>query len=216
MKFYLNGSEIECSPDEYKRLIDLGVINNGNSTADNKGAPKIQTYPGQQSLEDWLKEGQRGVVAVYGCQIPGPVVYDQKFTCDTKTISNPAQTLMLNKGTTSVLATDKCDADESTEKTGNVAIKITDNVSNDTPLPPIDMSTIVDLSTIRDGDSYIVKQTDINKYVAVRMYNEEAYLSVVKLDAVRFVNEEAATNYANMAAKATGNNFKAVKFDYDW
>jgi hypothetical protein len=210
MKFYLNGSEIECSPDEYKRLIDLGVINNGNSTADNKGVPKLQTYPGQQSLEDWLKEGQRGVVAVYGCQIPGPVVYDQNFTCDTKTISKPSQTLMVNNGTTSVLAADKCDADESTEKSGNVAIKITDNVSNDTPLPPIDMNTIsVDAS-------YIVKQTDINKYVAVRMYNEEAYLSVVKLDAVRFINEEAATNYANMASKATGNNFKAVKFDYDW
>lgn len=216
MKFYLNGSEIECSPDEYKRLIDLGVINNGNSTADNKGLPKLQTYPGQQSLEDWLKEGQRGVVAVYGCQIPGPVVYDQKFTCDTKTISNPAQTLMVNNGTTSILATDKCDADESTEKSGNVAIKITDNVSNDTPLPPIDMSTIIDLSTVRDGASYIVKQTDINKYVAVRMNNEEAYLSAVKLEAVLFVNEEAATNYANLASKTTGNTYKAVKFNYDW
>lgn len=210
MKFYLNGSEIECSPDEYKRLIDLGVINNGGSNADNKGVPKIQTYPGQQSLEDWLKEGQRGVVAVYGCQIPDPVVYDRNFTCDTKTISNPGQTLMSNNGNISVLATDKCDADESTEKSDTVANKITDNVSNDTPLPPIDMNTIsVDAS-------YIVKQTDFNKYVAIRMYNEEAYLSVVKLDAVRFVNEEAATNYANLASKATGNNFKAVKFDYDW
>jgi hypothetical protein len=216
MKFYLNGSEIECSPDEYKRLMDLGVINNGNSNADNKGMPKIQKYPGQQSLEDWLKEGQRGVVAVYGCQILDPVVYDQKFTCDTKTISNPGQTLMSNNGNISVLATDKCDADESTETSDTVANKITDNLSNNIPLPPIDMSTIIDLSTIRDGASYIVKQTDINKYVAVRMYNEEAYLSVVKLDAVRFVNEEAATNYANLASKTTGNNFKAVKFDYDW
>lgn len=216
MKFYLNGSEIECSPDEYKRLIDLGIISNGGSNADNKGVLKIQTYPGQQSMDDWLKEGQRGVVAVYGCQIPDPVVYDQKFTCDTKTISNPGQTLMLNKGTTSVLATDKCDTDDIIETSDTVANKITDNVSNNIPLPPIDMSTIVDLSTIRDGAPYIVKQTDIGKYVAVRSLNEEAYLSAAKLDAVRFVNEQAAMNYANLAAKVTGDTYTVEKFEYGW
>lgn len=215
MKFYLNGSEIECSPDEYKRLIDLGVINNG-SNADNKGVLKIQTYPGQQSLDDWLKEGQRGVVAVYGCQLLDPVVYDQKFTCDTKTISNPGQTLMANNGNISVLATDKCDSDESTETQDTVANKITDNVSNNIPLPPIDMSTIIDLSTIRDGAPYIVKQTDIDKYVAIHGLNNDAYLTVIKLDAVRFVNEEAATNYANLVSKVTGNTYKVEKFDYGW
>ena len=210
MKFYLNGSEIECSPDEYKRLIDLGVINNGGSNADNKAAPKIKPYP-IQSLDEWLKEGQRGVVAVYGCQIPDPIVYDQKFTCDTKTTSNPGQTIMLNKGTTSVLATDKCDTDESTETPAAVVNKTTDNVSNNTPLPPIDMSTIL------DGAPYIVKQTDIDKYVAVRLFNEEVYLSVVKLDAARFVNEQAATNYANLAAKVTGDTYKVERFNgYGW
>lgn len=215
MKFYLNGSEIECSPDEYKRLIDLGVINNGGSNADNKAAPKIKPYP-IQSLDDWLKEGQRGVVALYGCQISDPIVYDQKFTCDTKTTSSPGQTLMVNKGTTSVLvtdklATDKCDTDESTETPAAVVNKPTDNVSNNIPLPPIDMSTI------RDNAPYIVKQTDIDKYVAVRLFNEEVYLSVVMLDAARFVDEQAATNYANLAAKVTGNTYKVEKFNmYGW
>lgn len=210
MKFYLNGSEIECSPDEYKRLIDLGVINNGGSNADNKGVGKIKTYPGQQSLDDWLKEGQGGIVAMYGCQLPNPIVCDQKFTCDTKTTSSPDQTLMVNKGTTSVLvtdklATDKCDADESTETPAAVVNKPTDNVSNNIPLPPIDMSTIC------DGAPYIVKQTDIDKYVALRYLNEDAYLTAVKLDAVRFIDGQAATNYANLAAKVTGNTYKVEK-----
>lgn len=216
MKFYLNGSEIECSPDEYKRLIDLGVINNGGSNADNKGVLKIQPYLGPQSLEDWLKEGQRGVVAVYGCQLPDHICYDQKFTCDTKTVSNPGQSLMINNGTTSVLATDKCDTDESTEQSDTVVNKPTDNVSNNTPLPPIDMSTIRDMSTICGGDLYVVKDADVDKYVAIHGLNNDTYLSCIKLDAARFIDEQSAMNYANLATKVTGNNFVVDKFIYGW
>ena len=88
MEVMIDGQMITCTPEEYMKLKSLGAF--GGTSA---GQATDHTEP-QQDLEkrvsdlerifpkigkgydDWLKRGQTQIVAVYGCDMPGPIYGD--------------------------------------------------------------------------------------------------------------------------------------------
>jgi hypothetical protein len=85
MEFMLNGQLITCTPDEYARLIQLGLI--PTQSAETKAAPiqitpkpslpddivplpkeDFPQYPKVGDTPDWLRNGTH-VVALYGCVV---------------------------------------------------------------------------------------------------------------------------------------------------
>jgi hypothetical protein len=85
MEFMLNGQLITCTPDEYARLIQLGLI--PTQSAETKAAPiqitpkpslpddivplpkeDFPQYPKVGDTPDWLRNGTN-VVALYGCVV---------------------------------------------------------------------------------------------------------------------------------------------------
>lgn len=61
MEIILDGHLITCTPEEYIELKRLGAFGDK------------PTEKGTGSFRDWLKQGTMNVVAVYGCNMPGPL-----------------------------------------------------------------------------------------------------------------------------------------------
>lgn len=130
MEVMIDGQMITCTPEEYMKLKSLGAF--GGKSA---GQAADQTAPRQdlekrisdlkrifpkidKSYDDWLKQGQTQIVAVYGCNMPGPIYGDgfnpQSFQAES---FQPSITIA-QKGDTSP---DVSDALALTTMTGNTA-----------------------------------------------------------------------------------------------
>lgn len=75
MEIMLDGQLVTCTPAEYMELKRLGAF--GDKPAEQGAAPKLG-----DGYDEWLTRGQKQVVAVYGCNMPGPL------TCDSSDASN--------------------------------------------------------------------------------------------------------------------------------
>lgn len=75
MEVMLDGQLVTCTPEEYMELKRLGAF--GDKPAEQGAAPKLG-----DGYDEWLTRGQKQVVAVYGCNMPGPL------TCDSSGASN--------------------------------------------------------------------------------------------------------------------------------
>ena len=83
MEIMLDGQLITCTPEEYMKLKSLGAFGGTSAgTSTEKPLPQ-QEYDSlekrirdlekeRDSYPDWIKRGQREIVAVYGCNIPSP------------------------------------------------------------------------------------------------------------------------------------------------
>lgn len=65
MEVMLDGQLVTCTPEEYMELKRLGAF--GDKPTTQGAAPKLG-----DGYDEWLKQGQKQVVAVYGCNIPFP------------------------------------------------------------------------------------------------------------------------------------------------
>jgi len=75
MEIMLDGCLITCTPEEYMELKRLGAF--GDKPAEQGTSPKLG-----DDYDEWLTRGRKQVVAVYGCNMPGPL------TCDSSDASN--------------------------------------------------------------------------------------------------------------------------------
>lgn len=75
MEIMLDGQLVTCTPAEYMELKRLGAF--GDKPAEQGAAPKLG-----DGYDEWLTRGQKQVVAVYGCNMPGPL------TCNSSEASN--------------------------------------------------------------------------------------------------------------------------------
>lgn len=75
MEIMLDGHLITCTPEEYIELKRLGAF--VDKPAEKGVAPKLG-----DGYDEWLMRGQTQVVAVYGCNLSGPL------TCDSSDASN--------------------------------------------------------------------------------------------------------------------------------
>ena len=75
MEIMLDGRLVTCTPEEYMKLKRLGAF--GDKPTEKGAAPKLG-----DGYDEWLTQGQKQVVAAYGCNIPGPL------TCNSSDASN--------------------------------------------------------------------------------------------------------------------------------
>ena len=87
MEIMLDGQLITCTPEEYMKLKSLGAFGGTSAgTSTEKPLPQ-QEYDSlekrirdlekeRDSYPDWIKRGQTQIVAVYGCDMPGPIYGD--------------------------------------------------------------------------------------------------------------------------------------------
>lgn len=73
MEIMLDGRLVTCTPEEYMELKRLGDF--GDKTATQGATPKLG-----DGYDEWLKRGQAQMVAVYGCNMPGPLTCDSSDT----------------------------------------------------------------------------------------------------------------------------------------
>lgn len=66
MEIMLDGQLVTCTPEEYMELKRLGAF--GDKPAEQGAAPKLG-----DGYDEWLTRGRKQVVAVYGCNMPGPL-----------------------------------------------------------------------------------------------------------------------------------------------
>lgn len=66
MEIMLDGRLITCTPEEYIELKRLGAF--GDKPAEQGTSPKLG-----DGYDEWLTRGRKQVVAVYGCNMPGPL-----------------------------------------------------------------------------------------------------------------------------------------------
>lgn len=90
MEIMLDGQLVTCTPAEYIELKRLGAF--GDKPAEQGAAPKLG-----DGYDEWLTRGTMGVVAVYGCNMPGPL------TCDSSDASNKVGKAWLSADTMSRL-----------------------------------------------------------------------------------------------------------------
>lgn len=66
MEIMLDGKLVTCTPEEYMELKRLGAF--GDKPAEQGTSPKLGN-----GYDEWLPRGRNQVVAVYGCNMPGPL-----------------------------------------------------------------------------------------------------------------------------------------------
>lgn len=85
MEIMLDGRLITCTPEEYIELKRLGAF--GDKPAKQSAAPKLG-----DGYDEWLTQGQKQVVAVYGCELvlsPNATAVSDLPMLDGKHVYNP-------------------------------------------------------------------------------------------------------------------------------
>lgn len=76
MKVIINGYQIECTPQEFLEL----TREMGNSGIAEKQVLPDDYKPLTDDYKKWIEPKPNTMVALYGCQIPGPVTYGDGST----------------------------------------------------------------------------------------------------------------------------------------